>query len=147
MKYGYNYLQNPSCKYESTTEWDIDDILLWSSFKKNKRSSRLPCSWRYTFRCTSLATLSGQSSAEWKMDNNWVCFYLAGFKTTLWETVFIRTLLERVSPGWLTDWLWWSFIRPLHISLWTTHLQGLPLSPPSLISFLLPFLSCSVWPG
>lgn len=62
------------------------------------------------------------------MDNNWVCFYLASFKTTLWEAVFIRTLLERVSPGWLTDWLWWGFIRLLHISLWSTHLQGLSLS-------------------
>lgn len=78
------------------------------------------------------------------MDNNWVCFYLADFKTTLWEAVFIRTLLERVSPGWLTDWLLWGFIRPLLISLWTTHLQGLPLSLPlpHFISSTLPLLFC-----
>lgn len=66
--------------------------------------------------------------AEWKIGNNCVSFYLLSFKTTLWEAIFIRTLLEHVSPGWLTDWLWWGFIRLLHIPLWSTHLEGLFLS-------------------
>lgn len=107
----------------------------------NKISYWLPCSWRQAFLCSLLATLSGQCSAEGKMDNKCVCFYLASFKTTLWEAVFIRTLLERVSPGWLTDWLWWGFIRLLHISLWSTHLQGLSLSLPASFHF---FYACSL---
>lgn len=82
--------------------------------------------------------------AEWKLGNNCVGFYLASFKTTLWEAVFIRTLLERVSPGWLTDWLWWGFIRLLHIPLWSTHLQGLFLSFLLSLSVFHFFYSCSL---
>lgn len=80
------------------------------------------------------------------MGNNCFGFYLASFKTTLWEAVFIRTLLERVSPGWLTDWLWWGFIRLLHIPLWSNHLQALFLFlslPPSFHFFYSCFLVLS----